>query len=99
VRVCWNQSWARAITSPLADLLAGPGEVGVSGLGSQRDDRRGAAASIAGASTPRRVHQCLITGVVHDPGEAKITIAGLPDVPGAAARVFAAVAAATSTST
>ncbi|HUD35448.1 MAG TPA: aspartate kinase [Streptosporangiaceae bacterium] len=38
--------------------------------------------------------QPIITGVAHDRGEATITVAGIPDKVGAAARIFQAVAAA-----
>ena len=34
----------------------------------------------------------IIAGVAHDRSEAKITVVGLPDVPGTAARLFEAVA-------
>jgi aspartate kinase len=40
------------------------------------------------------MEQALITGVTHDASEAKITIVGVPDEPGKAARLFEAVAAA-----
>ena len=40
------------------------------------------------------MEQALITGVAHDRSEAKITIVGVPDEPGAAARIFEAVAGA-----
>ncbi|HEX5543571.1 MAG TPA: ACT domain-containing protein, partial [Micromonospora sp.] len=40
------------------------------------------------------VEQALITGVAHDRSEAKITIVGVPDEPGAAARIFETVASA-----
>jgi aspartate kinase len=40
------------------------------------------------------VEQALITGVAHDRSEAKITIVGVPDEPGAAARIFETVAGA-----
>jgi aspartate kinase len=38
------------------------------------------------------VEQALITGVAHDRSEAKITIVGVPDEPGQAARIFETVA-------
>jgi aspartate kinase len=38
------------------------------------------------------VEQALITGVAHDRSEAKITIVGVPDEPGEAARIFETVA-------
>lgn len=34
----------------------------------------------------------ILTGVAHDRSEAKVTIVGLPDIPGYAAKVFRAVA-------
>lgn len=40
------------------------------------------------------MEQALITGVAHDRSEAKITVVGVPDEPGQAARIFEAVAAA-----
>ena len=40
------------------------------------------------------MEQALITGVAHDRSEAKITIVGVPDEPGAAARIFDTVAGA-----
>jgi aspartate kinase len=49
---------------------------------------------VAGSMEDLAVEQALITGVAHDRSEAKITIIGVPDKPGEAARVFAAVAAA-----
>src|SRR5438309_6928607 len=39
-----------------------------------------------------RMEQALISGVAHDDGEAKVTIQGVPDRPGVAARIFRAVA-------
>jgi aspartate kinase len=47
---------------------------------------------VAGAMEGLSVEQALITGVAHDRGEAKITIVGVPDEPGIAARIFEAVA-------
>src|SRR5690606_31724640 len=49
---------------------------------------------IMGSMEDPSVEQALITGVAHDRSEAKITIVGVPDEPGEAARIFAAVAAA-----
>jgi aspartate kinase len=49
---------------------------------------------VAGSMEDLPVEQALITGVAHDRGEAKITIVGVPDEPGEAARIFEAVAAA-----
>ncbi|MGH8964571.1 MAG: aspartate kinase, partial [Actinomycetes bacterium] len=40
------------------------------------------------------MEDALLTGVAHDRGEAKVTVVGLPDVPGYAAQVFRAIAAA-----
>ncbi len=40
------------------------------------------------------MEQPIISGVAHDRSEAKITVVGVPDVPGTAARIFKAVAAA-----
>jgi aspartate kinase len=44
------------------------------------------------AEAETRVEQPLITAVTHSTGEAKVTLAGVPDEPGAAARIFAALA-------
>jgi len=41
-----------------------------------------------------QMEQAIISGVAHDRSEAKITIVGVPDVVGEAARIFEAVAAA-----
>jgi aspartate kinase len=49
---------------------------------------------ISGSMEDLSVEQALITGVAHDRSEAKITIVGVPDEPGEAARLFEAVAAA-----
>ncbi len=38
------------------------------------------------------MEQAIIVGVAHDRGEAKITVHGVPDTPGAAAAIFRAVA-------
>jgi len=51
---------------------------------------------IMGSMEDPSVEQALITGVAHDRSEAKITIVGVPDEPGEAARIFTAVAAAES---
>jgi aspartate kinase len=48
----------------------------------------GAADSIEGAI----VEQAIIAGVAHDTSEAKITVVGVPDKPGQAARIFRTVA-------
>jgi aspartate kinase len=47
---------------------------------------------VTGSMEDLPVEQALITGVAHDRGEAKITIVGVPDEPGAAARIFDAIA-------
>ena len=49
---------------------------------------------VTGSMEDLPVEQALITGVAHDRSEAKITIVGVPDEPGEAARIFATVAAA-----
>ena len=51
---------------------------------------------VTGSTEEMPVEQALITGVAHDRSEAKITIVGVPDEPGEAARIFNAVAAAES---
>jgi aspartate kinase len=51
---------------------------------------------VTGSTEEMPVEQALITGVAHDRSEAKITIVGVPDEPGEAARIFEAVAAAES---
>lgn len=47
---------------------------------------------VTGSMEDSAVEQALITGVAHDRSEAKITIVGVPDEPGEAARIFEAVA-------
>src|SRR5690606_37897126 len=42
----------------------------------------------------QQMEQPIISGVAHDRSEAKITLVGVPDVPGVAARIFQVVAAA-----
>jgi aspartate kinase len=49
---------------------------------------------VTGSMEDLPVEQALITGVAHDRSEAKITVVGVPDEPGQAARIFEAVAAA-----
>jgi len=49
---------------------------------------------VTGAMEDLPVEQALITGVAHDRSEAKITIVGVPDEPGVAARIFETVAGA-----
>jgi aspartate kinase len=51
---------------------------------------------VTGSTEGLPVEQALITGVAHDRSEAKITIVGVPDEPGVAARIFEAVAGAES---
>ncbi len=46
---------------------------------------------VSGSMEDIPVEEALITGVAHDRGEAKITVVGLPDTPGHAAKVFRAV--------
>ena len=45
------------------------------------------------------MEQAIVSAVVHDVSEAKVTLAGVPDTPGVAARVFRRSPTATSTST
>ncbi|WP_458683372.1 aspartate kinase [Prescottella equi] len=49
---------------------------------------------VSGSMEDIPVEEALITGVAHDRGEAKVTVVGLPDTPGHAAKVFRAIAAA-----
>src|ERR671916_1084582 len=49
---------------------------------------------VTGSMEDLPVEQALITGVAHDRSEAKITIVGVPDEPGAAAKIFETVAGA-----
>ncbi|MER7891944.1 aspartate kinase [Micromonospora sp. NPDC094482] len=49
---------------------------------------------VTGSMEDLAVEQALITGVAHDRSEAKITIVGVPDEPGAAASIFDTVAGA-----
>lgn len=46
----------------------------------------------ADGSKDEAVEEPIITGVAHDRSEAKITVVGVPDVPGTAARIFEVVA-------
>jgi aspartate kinase len=48
--------------------------------------------TVAGSIEEIPVEQALITGVAHDRSEAKITITGVPDHAGAAARIFRVIA-------
>jgi aspartate kinase len=58
--------------------------------------RIGNTASNHSASAPKtegtEMEQAIIAGVAHDTSEAKITVVGVPDKPGEAARIFRAVA-------
>jgi aspartate kinase len=47
---------------------------------------------VAGSMEDNPVEDAILTGVAHDRSEAKVTIVGIPDVPGYAAKVFRAVA-------
>jgi aspartate kinase len=47
--------------------------------------------TVTGSMEDLPVEQALITGVAHDRSEAKITVLGVPDEPGEAARIFQAV--------
>ena len=47
---------------------------------------------VSGSMEELPVEQVLITGVTHDPSEAKITVVGVPDEPGEAAHIFETVA-------
>ncbi|MCW2641311.1 MAG: aspartate kinase [Dactylosporangium sp.] len=51
---------------------------------------------VTGSMEDVPMEQAMITGVAHDRSEAKITIVGVPDEPGVAARVFETVASAES---
>ena len=47
---------------------------------------------VTGSMEDIPVEDAILTGVAHDRSEAKVTVVGLPDVPGYAAKVFRAVA-------
>ena len=47
---------------------------------------------VTGSMEDLTVEQALITGVAHERGEAKVTVAGVPDHPGVAAKIFRAIA-------
>lgn len=47
---------------------------------------------VTGSMEELSVEQALITGVAHERGEAKVTVAGVPDHPGVAAKIFRAIA-------
>ena len=51
---------------------------------------------VTGSMEDLPVEQAMITGVAHDRSEAKITIVGVPDEPGVAAKIFETVAGADS---
>ncbi|MGH3663737.1 MAG: aspartate kinase [Micromonosporaceae bacterium] len=46
---------------------------------------------VTGSTEDLTVEQAMITGVAHDRSEAKITVVGVPDEPGEAARIFQAL--------
>ncbi len=48
--------------------------------------------TIVGSIEELSVEQAVLTGVAHDRSEAKVTVVGVPDQPGFAARIFRAVA-------
>ena len=47
---------------------------------------------VTGSMEELSVEQALITGVAHERGEAKVTVAAVPDHPGVAARIFRVIA-------
>uniref|UniRef100_UPI0035CC8766 ACT domain-containing protein n=1 Tax=uncultured Mycobacterium sp. TaxID=171292 RepID=UPI0035CC8766 len=47
---------------------------------------------VTGSIKDKPMEDPILTGVAHDRSEAKVTVVGLPDIPGYAARVFRAVA-------
>jgi aspartate kinase len=47
---------------------------------------------ITHVSEAKKVEQAIISGVAHDLGEAKVTVAGVPDKPGEAAAIFRTIA-------
>jgi aspartate kinase len=49
---------------------------------------------VTGSMEDLPVEQALLTGVAHDRSEAKVTVTGIPDKPGEAAKIFRATAAA-----
>jgi aspartate kinase len=68
---------------------AGAGRAGVGRAGAGR-----AGADDDGETEGKTMEQAIISGVTQDPGEAKITVVGVPDKVGEAARIFRAIAAA-----
>lgn len=53
---------------------------------------RGSSTPAAESETESTMEQAIISGVAHDRSEAKITIVGVPDVPGKAAEIFKTLA-------
>ena len=49
---------------------------------------------VAGSMEDQSVEQAIISGVAHDRSEAKVTVVGVPDKPGSAAKIFGELAAA-----
>jgi aspartate kinase len=47
---------------------------------------------VTGSMEDQAVEQALLTGVAHDRSEAKVTVTGIPDQPGEAAKIFRTVA-------
>ncbi|MEO7125798.1 MAG: aspartate kinase [Nakamurella sp.] len=47
---------------------------------------------VTGSMEDLTVEQAMLTGVAHDRGEAKVTVTGVPDKPGEAARIFRTIA-------
>lgn len=47
---------------------------------------------VTGSMEDLPVEQALLTGVAHDRGEAKVTVTGIPDKPGEAAKIFRTIA-------
>src|SRR5690625_1489987 len=66
------------------DLTVKPGIIPV-------EDRSGAAPA-EDVTEGQTMEQPIISGITHERGEAKITVAGVPDVPGKAAQIFQVVA-------
>lgn len=50
-------------------------------------------AKAAESETESTMEQAIISGVAHDRSEAKVTIVGVPDIPGKAAEIFKTIAA------
>jgi aspartate kinase len=47
---------------------------------------------VTGSMEDQAVEQALLTGVAHDRSEAKVTVTGIPDQPGEAAKIFRTIA-------